>query len=159
MAKWAARDRMRASAARLLRPDEHIQEVFAAQTMGQAIIGAGAVLLFAANVGVRLELSWVSAVMLVLAMACFGSFYARNRHRIVVATDQRLLVVDAGWLTTTTARKVLAELDRGTRVGPASGWLWHVVELGGETLRVHRRYFGDLERADLAGQPGQVAGG
>jgi hypothetical protein len=34
-----------------------------------------------------------------------------------------------------------------TRLGPPSG-LWHVIPAAGENLRVHRRFFKDIETAD-----------
>jgi hypothetical protein len=48
-----------------------------------------------------------------------------------------------------TARGVVAELPRSTRLGPASG-LWHVIPAAGENLRVHRRFFNDIQTADAA---------
>jgi hypothetical protein len=47
------------------------------------------------------------------------------------------------------ARGVVTELPRSTRLGPGSG-VWHRVPAGSETLRVHRRFFKDLETADAA---------
>jgi hypothetical protein len=46
-----------------------------------------------------------------------------------------------------TVHGVVAELPRSTRLGPASG-LWHVIPAAGENLRVHRRFFKDIETAD-----------
>jgi len=48
-----------------------------------------------------------------------------------------------------TARGVVTELPRPTRLGPGSG-MWHQVQVGGEKLRVHRRFFKDMEAADTA---------
>ena len=42
---------------------------------------------------------------------------------------------------------MITELPRSTRLGPAAG-LWHQIPLGRETLRVHRRFFKDIETAD-----------
>ena len=44
---------------------------------------------------------------------------------------------------------MVTELPRSTRLGPGTG-VWHRVPAGGETLRVHRRFFKDLEAADSA---------
>ena len=49
-----------------------------------------------------------------------------NRYRIVVITPQRVLILDAGGDSMTTARGVVAQLPRSTRLGPPSG-LWHVI--------------------------------
>jgi hypothetical protein len=48
-----------------------------------------------------------------------------------------------------TARGVVTELPRGTRLGPGSG-VWHRIPVGNENLRVHRRFFKDIETADRA---------
>jgi hypothetical protein len=45
------------------------------------------------------------------------------------------------------ARGVVCELPRSTRLGPGTG-LWHQVPAGAEKLRVHRRFFKDIETAD-----------
>jgi hypothetical protein len=48
------------------------------------------------------------------------------------------------------ARGVVMELPRSTRLGPGTG-IWHRIPAGSETLRVHRRFFKDLETADSVG--------
>jgi hypothetical protein len=118
-ATMALRDSMRASAAEYLRPGETVQAVFGAQTASQLM-------------------AEVSGVFRLLGL---------NRYRIVVITPQRVLILDAGGDTMTTARGVVAELPRSTRLGPPSG-LWHVIPAAGEKLRVHRRFFKDIETAD-----------
>jgi hypothetical protein len=45
------------------------------------------------------------------------------------------------------ARGVVMELPRATRLGPGTG-VWHRIPAGQETLRVHRRFFKDIEAAD-----------
>jgi hypothetical protein len=115
----ALRDSMRDSAAPYLRPGETVQAVLGAQTSSQ---------LLAAVTGVFM-------------------FLGLNRYRIVVITSQRVLILDAGRASMKTARGVVAELPRSTRLGPPSG-LWHVIPAAGENLRVHRRFFPDIETAD-----------
>jgi hypothetical protein len=44
---------------------------------------------------------------------------------------------------------VVTELPRSTRLGPGTG-VWHQIPAGGETLRVHRRFYKDLDTADAA---------
>ncbi|MGI9006902.1 MAG: hypothetical protein ACR2FU_12040 [Streptosporangiaceae bacterium] len=116
----ALRDSMRNSAAPYLRPGEAVQVVFGAQTASQ---------LLAAVTGVFL-------------------FLNLNRYRIVVVTSRRVLVLDSGKASMKTARGVVAELPRQTRLGPPSG-LRHVIPADGEKLHVHRRFFMDIETADL----------
>jgi hypothetical protein len=113
------RDSMRDSAAEYLRPGETVQAVLSAQTASQ----------------------------LLAAVSGFFMFLRLNRYRIVAVTSQRVLILDAGWASMKTARGVVAELPRSTRLGPASG-LWHVIPAAGENLRVHRRFFKDIEAAD-----------
>jgi hypothetical protein len=58
-------------------------------------------------------------------------------------------VLDAGKTSMKRARGVVMELPRPTRLGPATG-VWHRIQAGDETLRVHRRFFKDIETADAA---------
>ena len=121
----AIRDAMRESATGFLQPGEQIQAVISAQTASpyaRALVGP-----------------------------LFGSLLLMtfNRYRILVATSQRILVLDAGKMSVKKARGVIAELPRSTRLGPASG-IWHVIPVNGEKLRVHRRFFKDIEMADEA---------
>jgi hypothetical protein len=117
----ALRESMRESASSYVRPDEQIQAVIGAQT----------------------------ATQYVAAFAGIFFFLGLNRYRILVATPDRILVLDAGKFSMKNARGLVAELPRNTRLGPASG-IWHVIPVNGEKLRVHRRFFKDIEIADTA---------
>jgi hypothetical protein len=118
----ALRDSMRSSAAQYLRPDEPIQAVIGAQTASQ----------------------WMAA------LTGFLVFLGLNRYRILAVTPDRIVVLDAGKSSMKTARGVVTELPRSTRLGPGKG-VWHRIPAGTENLRVHRRFFKDLEVADNAG--------
>jgi hypothetical protein len=50
-------------------------------------------------------------------------------------------------LTVKKARGLVTELPRSTRLGPGTG-IWHQVTVGQEKLRVHRRFFKDMQIAD-----------
>ena len=115
----ALRDSMRESAAQYLRPGEPIQAVIGAQTASQ----------------------WLAA------LTGFFVFLGLNRYRILVVTPARIVVMDAGKTSMKKARGVVTELPRSTRLGPGTG-LWHRVQVGQENLRIHRRFFKDLETAD-----------
>jgi hypothetical protein len=115
----ALRDSMRDSAAPYLQPGETVQAVFSGQTGSQ----------------------WMAALTGIFVFLNF------NRYRIFVVTPGRILVLDAGKTSTKKARGVVAELPRSTRLGPGSG-LWHVIPVGQEKLRVHRRFFKDIATAD-----------
>jgi hypothetical protein len=115
----ALRDSMRTSAAQYLQPGEPIQAVIGAQTASQYVA----------------------------ALAGVFVFLGLNRYRIIAVTPTRIVVLDAGKTSMKNARGVLTELPRSTRLGPATG-MWHQIPVGGETLRVHRRFFKDVEAAD-----------
>ena len=117
----ALRDSMRESAAQYLRPGEPIQAVIGAQTASQ----------------------WLAA------LTGFFVFLGLNRYRILAVTPTRIVVLDAGKTSMKKARGVVTELPRSTRLGPGTG-MWHQVPAGSETLRVHRRFFKDLEAADTS---------
>jgi cytosine/adenosine deaminase-related metal-dependent hydrolase len=117
----ALRDSMRESAAPYLHPGEPIQAVIGAQTASQYMAALGGIFVF----------------------------LGLNRYRILVVTPSRILVLDAGKTSQKKARGVVGELPRATRLGPPSG-IWHVVPAGNEKLRVHRRFFKDIEAADTA---------
>ena len=117
----ALRDSMVESAAPYLRPGETVQAVFGPQTASQ----------------------WLAALTGIFI------FLGLNSYRIVAVTPDRILILDTGHLSMKKARGVVGELPRSTRLGPGTG-LWHVVPAGSEKLRVHRRFFKDLEAADSA---------
>jgi hypothetical protein len=84
-------------------------------------------------------------------LAAFGGLFlfpGRNRYRILAVTPDRIVVLDAGRLSLKRARGVITELPRSTRLGPGSG-LWHQVNIGPETICVHRRFYPDLDFADF----------
>ena len=115
----ALRDTMRSSAAQFLRPGEPIQAVIGAQTASQ----------------------WLAALTGVFV------FLGLNSYRIIAVTPTRIVVLDAGRTSLKKARGVVTELPRSTRLGPGTG-MWHRIPAGTETLRVHRRFFKDLDAAD-----------
>jgi hypothetical protein len=115
----ALRDDMAASAAPYLQPGEPIQAIFGAQTASQ----------------------WMAALTGIFV------FLGLNQYRIVAVTPARIVVLNAGKVSMKKARNVVTELPRSTKLGPGTG-LWHQVPAGSETLRVHRRFFKDLETAD-----------
>jgi hypothetical protein len=113
-------DSMRESAAVFLRPGETIQVVFAAMTYS----------------------------VLKAAVTDELGIFRGNKYRIFAVTPDRILVLDAGDLTFKRAKGIVAELPRSTRLGPPTGLLWHLIPVEGEKLRVHRRFFKDIQAAD-----------
>ena len=120
----AVRDVMRASAAQFVEPGETIEQVFGAQTASP---------LTAPLIG--------SLIALII-----------NRYRIVAVTDRRILVLDAGKWTQRTARTVVSELPRPTRLGPTSG-LWFKIETPAGKIHVRRYFYKDVNAADSAIAP------
>src|ERR1700729_3147844 len=110
---------MRESAAQYLQPGETVQGVIGAQTASQ----------------------WLAALTGIFV------FLHLNRYRILAVTPTRIVVLDAGRSSMKKARGVVTELPRSTRLGPGTG-MWHQVPAGQEKLRVHRRFFKDLDTAD-----------
>jgi hypothetical protein len=117
----ALRDTMRESAMPFLAPGESVQAVIGAQTASQYL---------AALTGIFV-------------------FLSMNRYRILAVTPNRIVVLDAGKTSFKKARGVVMELPRSTRLGPGSG-VWHQIPAGEEKLRVHRRFFKDIDVADAA---------
>jgi hypothetical protein len=114
----AIRDQMRANAAHLLHSSENIQAVFGAQTTSQYF-----------------------------ALISYWIIIFKNAYRVVVVTDQRILVCRSGRMRTTPVKEVLRELPRATRIGPPSG-LWWRCETLGERLYVNKRFHKDINAAD-----------
>lgn len=117
----ALRDKMRDSAQPFLGPGEQIQQVIGAQTASQYLAALAGVLFF----------------------------LGLNRYRILAVTQHRIVVLDTGVMSMKKAKGVVSEVPRTTRLGPGSG-VWHVIPINGEKLRVHRRFFKDLQAADGA---------
>src|SRR5580704_502982 len=114
----ALRDSMRTSAAAYLQPGEPLQAVIGAQTASPLLAGLTGVFVF----------------------------LSLNRYRMLAVTPNRIVVLDTGKMSMAKARGVVMELPRSTRLGPATG-VWHQIPAGDETLRVHRRFFKDVEAA------------
>ena len=110
---------VRESAAPHLQPNEPVQAVIGAQTASQ----------------------WLAALTGVFVFLGF------NHYRILAVTPTRIVVLDAGKASMKKARGVVMELPRTTRLGPRTG-MWHQIPAGQEKLRVHRRFFKDLDTAD-----------
>ena len=113
------RDRIRANAQPFLRSGEGIQAVIPAQT-------------------VRQYWSLLSFWLI-----------ARDTYRVIVVTDQRILLCRSGRFTETPVREVLAQLPRETVIGPARG-LWYATDVLGPRLFIGRRFRDDAAAADGA---------
>lgn len=117
----AIRDKLAAGAARFLEPGEQIQSVFCAQTKSQY-----------------------------LGLISFWILIFSNSYRVVVVTDRRILVCQAGALRSATIKRVLYTLPRLTPIGPASG-VWYRTDTLGDRLHIHFRFHKDIALADSIG--------
>ena len=117
----AIREKIVEKAAPFLEPGEQVQAVIGAQTASQFLFLLGAL-----------------------------PFILSNRYRCVLATDRRILVLDSGRRSAAAPKAVTRVLPRATRIGPPSGAIWFVTGSLGETLRIHKRFFKDIEAADAA---------
>jgi hypothetical protein len=116
----AIRDKMRTNAASLLQPGETIQEVVAAQ---------------AANP------YW--------AFLSYWILLFKSSYRVVVVTDRRIVVCQAGRMSVTQIKGVVGEFPRSTQIGPASG-IWYKCLTLGEPIYIHKRFRQDVTNADAA---------
>jgi hypothetical protein len=114
----AIRDKIRANAQHVLRPGEVIQAVIPAQTVSPNF-----------------------------ALISYWIIIFSNAYRVIVVTDQRILVCRSGRLTITPVGEVAREAPRATRIGPATG-LWYKSESLGEPLYIGKRFYKDVAAAD-----------
>ena len=75
--------------------------------------------------------------------------FAPNSCRVVVVTDQRILVCYAGRFRPALVRGVERELSRATPIGSPRGFWWRCDTLGGR-LYVHKQFHDEVRRADQA---------
>ena len=114
------RDTLRTNAQPLLHSGEEIQAVFCAQAASPY---------------------W--------SILSYWIIIAANAYRIVIATNERILVCRSSRFRVSSIKGVLRELPRATEIGPASG-LWFKTDTLGETVWIHRRYQKDIAAADGA---------
>ena len=86
--------------------------------------------------------------VVVVGAGMYGGYCAEKLYRLGAALGLRILVLDAGRWSMTKAQGVVTELPRSTRLGPGKG-VWHRLPVDTENLRVHRRFFKDIETADF----------
>lgn len=114
----AIRDKFRQNAQPFLDSGESIQAVIGAQTTSQ----------------------W-------FALISYWIILFTNAYRVIVVTDRRILICQAGRLSQTKIKGVLRELPRSTAIGPPSG-LWYRTDHLGERLYIHKRFHKDVTQAD-----------
>ena len=114
----ALRDTIRRNAESLLQPGEEIQVVFPAQTVSQYF-----------------------------ALISYWIIILQNAYRVVVVTNQRILVCRSGRWRISRVGAVENELPRSTEIGPAKG-LWYKCESLGQRLYINRRFHRDVASAD-----------
>src|ERR1700730_3839914 len=95
------REKLRDKVAPFLEPDERIQAIFPAQTMSPY---------------------WV--------LITFWILIVKNRYRVVVVTNKRILVLNSGRWRLTAVKEAVREVDRNTLIGPAKGLQYRCDSLG-----------------------------
>ena len=80
-----------------------------------------------------------------------------NAYRVIVVTDQRILVCRCGRIAFTPVGEVEREVPRGTRIGPATG-VWYKTESLGKPLYIYRRFYKDVAEADALAAAGPGPG-
>lgn len=73
----------------------------------------------------------------------------KDSNRVVVATDQRLLVFRTSRMRFTKFKRLERELPRATRIGEPTGLNWKTDALG-ETLWINKRFHKDVQAIDAA---------
>jgi len=111
----ALRDKLRTGAEPFVPPGEQVEAVIPAQTASQWWI----------------LLAWIV-------------FFILNRYRMLVVTPTQIAVLDCGRWRVTKPKSVVTVVPRGP-LGPPRGAIFHKVVIGDETLRIHRRFFKDIE--------------
>ena len=126
--RMALRDKIRTNVQPLLEPGEQIQEVL----VGQKISG------------------WFGALSTLML------FW--NRYYVVVASDRRIAVFDAGKWTTTKPKALMNSVPRATKMGPAQGMWYKCMTLGPKPVYVHKRFHKDIAAADALAPTGPTTG-
>ena len=67
---------------------------------------------------------------------------------IIAVTDTEIIILRASRWRAGQPREVLARLPRQTRLGPANGKAWAKLNVAGQSVWVHRRYFDAVRAAD-----------
>lgn len=115
----AERDRLIKQARKFLEPDEQVQAIFPAFTLRKGL------------------LTWIPIL---------EDFLTTYKHRLVVSTDKRHLVLDCG-IKVGRPKSVLREVPRPMLLGmPKRGGLPAAVL--GERLKVRKKYYKELRAAD-----------
>ncbi|HUR72979.1 MAG TPA: hypothetical protein VMZ00_01810 [Sporichthya sp.] len=133
----AIREKMRANAAPHLQPGENLQAVFGAQTWNQYAL-------------LPLVLFGVLPAILVMAVV--------KPLRVVLVTDRRIVICQAGSLLATKIHGVVKESPRATALGEPTGLWWKCTTLGNTKMYVHKRFHTDVRKADAL-RPPEVAEG
>lgn len=130
------------------RPTETVVSAFTATTHNQlwvtvpvAVAGVGA-LLFDRYAN---SLVWVVVPLLTLLPVVW--FLMVNQNYTVIATNERTVVADASTFGVLQVDSIHDEFAADVQIGPTSGLIYTTGSLG-QPLRIHRRAFAQVRRAD-----------
>lgn len=121
----ALQEKLRSRTAPYLEPGEEVRQVFMAES------GAPPWLFF----GILLGLGALVVVWLM-------------RPLIIAVTDRSVVVFRATRFRVATPKELVARLPRQTRLGPVNAKLWAKLDLAGQRVWVHRRFFKEVQAAD-----------
>jgi hypothetical protein len=121
----ALRDKIKDKVAHQMAPGEQIQAVFTGQTLSQ----------------------WLLVPAVLVCIVPMLAWLLTNHYRVVVVTDQRILVFEGGHFSQASPSEVVRQFPRATVIGPAGG-LWFKTAALGEPLYFHKRFHKDIATAD-----------
>jgi hypothetical protein len=91
------------------------------------------------------SLFWVIVPLLSLIPVVWFVFV--NRNYTIIATNERTVVARSSTFSVLRVESITGELSRDVQIGPTSG-LMHRTNALGEPMRIHRRAFDQVRRAD-----------
>lgn len=121
----ALQEKLKSRTAPYLEPGEEVRQVFMAES------GAPPWLFF----GILLGLGALVVIWLM-------------RPLIIAVTDRSVVVLRATRFRVAAPKELVARLPRQTRLGPVNGKLWAKLDLAGQRVWVHRRFFKEVQAAD-----------
>jgi len=88
---------------------------------------------------------WVLVPLLSLLPVVWFLFV--NQNYTIIATDERTVVARSSTFSVLQVGSIAGEFSRDVQIGPTSGWM-HTTNALGEPLKIHRRAFDQVSRAD-----------
>lgn len=130
-------------------PEETVVAAFPAMTHNQFLVMLPAAV---AGIGAftfdRYATSAFWVVVPLLSLLPVVWFMVVNRNYTIIATDERTVVAHSSRFSVLQVESIADVLPRDVQVGPPSGLITYATDALGEPLRIHRRAFAQVRRAD-----------